>query len=291
MWFCWAAESEFRKSYSREIIGEVEDMTRWRSCSGRLVPELAAGAALAIIIGFAFSSVASADGPGVQIAELDCNSDPELVVITNVGDEAQALDGWQLQSDPPETQTFDLSRLGSQLPPGVSESIESGPSAELAPSTWASAFIFRDNDYTDYVRLLDDAGNVVQQVDCGTAPEPTAEPSLAGEVPNGGGPPPPAGAVISPMILTLLGGSLLGSGASVLALSWLTSGRSPAQEPGFSQSPRPATSLKRAQRLRRVTLDDARSLLPRLASGFVMPATLAVAALLLLSLAGRMRRH
>ncbi len=96
-------------------------MTLWHSCFGRFVPRLAAGVVFATTIGFAFSSVASADGPNVRVAELDCNSDPELVVIANLGDEAQALDGWQLQSDPPEAQTFDLTRLGPQLPPSVSQ--------------------------------------------------------------------------------------------------------------------------------------------------------------------------
>ena len=52
-------------------------------------------------------------GPDVQIAQLECTGDPELVVIENLGDSAQALDGWELQSDPPDSEVFDLRDLGT----------------------------------------------------------------------------------------------------------------------------------------------------------------------------------
>ncbi len=136
---------------------------------------------------------------------------------------------------------------------------------------------------------MDDAGNIVQQVDCSVAPEQTTEPSLAGEVPNGGGPPPVAGAAISPILIMLLGGSLLGSGATAFTLAWLPSRRPRPQETESCQA-LPVTWAKRSPRLQRATPDDARSLL-RLAYGFVIVATSAAVTLLLLSRAGGPRRH
>ncbi len=179
--------------------------------------------ALAIALALAAVSPAGAQGPDVQIAELSCNGDPELVVIENFGDTAQTLTGWELQSDPPDSQAFDLSVIGDQgLAPGASISIQSGPSASGA-FMWTLEFIYRDDDATEYARIVDDTGAIVHQVNCAEAtpapsPTPSPEPSPAGEVPNGGGAPPITSGSSSPAMILLLGGSLAVAGLAMIAL-------------------------------------------------------------------------
>lgn len=185
---------------------------------------LAVPATVGITFALAVISFAAGQGPDVQIFELDCDSDPELVVIKNFGDGPQELAGWQLQSDPPDSEVFDLSALGG-LQPGVSNFIQSGPSAS-GVFKWGEQFIFRDNDPTDYVRIVDDTGTVVHQVNCGgVAPEPTPspspEPSPAGEVPNGGGPPPLSSDTWSSAVMVLIGGAVAALGVATITVSWL----------------------------------------------------------------------
>src|SRR3989337_293880 len=109
---------------------------------------LAVGALLAVACGIGFASLSSAQAPDVRIAELKCNGDPELVAIENRGDVAQQLAGWKLQSDP-ASEVFDLSVLGG-LQPGASIFIQAGPSA-TGVFKWGTAFVFRDDDASDYV--------------------------------------------------------------------------------------------------------------------------------------------
>ncbi|KKL68224.1 hypothetical protein LCGC14_2127110, partial [marine sediment metagenome] len=166
-------------------------MLRPRYASRIIVPALVS--ALAIALALAAVPPAGAQGPDVQIAQLSCSGDPELVVIENFGDTAQTLAGWELQSDPPDSETFDLAVLGS-LAPGASISIQSGPSAG-GVFKWGLEFIYRDDDPTDYARIVDDTGAIIHQVNCAEAtptpsPTPSPEPSPVGEVPNGGGAPP-----------------------------------------------------------------------------------------------------
>ena len=187
--------------------------------------------AVAATLGFAYalagvSFAAAQGGPDVQISQLDCTGDPEVVVLTNSGDAAQDLSGWELRSDPEASELFDLRDLGTTLAPGVSNTIQSGPSAS-GVFIWSTGEVFRDNDPTDYVRLVDDAGDTVQQVNCvGATPSPT--PSPAAEVPNGGGPPPPAAAALSPAMMVMIGGSLAAAGLGAIALPWLRLRTSPA---------------------------------------------------------------
>lgn len=176
----------------------------------------------AIALALAAVSPAGAQGADVQIAQLSCSGDPELVVIENLGDTAQTLAGWELQSDPPDSQTFDLSTLGTQLAPGASNSIQSGPSAG-GVFQWTLEFIYRDNDPTDYARIVDDTGAIVHQVNCAEAtptpaPTPSPEPSPVGEVPNGGGAPPLPSGSSSPAMILLAGGSLAAAGLAMIAL-------------------------------------------------------------------------
>ena len=187
---------------------------------------IALPSALAIALGLATVSPAGAQGPDVQIDEdkLDCNGDPELVVIENLGDAAQTLTGWELQSDPPDSEIFDLTVLGG-LAPGASVSIQSGPSTG-GVFKWGLEFIYRDDDPTDYARLVDDTGAIVHQVNCAEAtptpsPAPSPEPSPPNGVPNGGGAPPLPSGASSPAMVLLIGGSLAVVGLAIIALPQL----------------------------------------------------------------------
>ena len=192
------------------------------------IAELALGSALAIALALAAISSAGAQGPDVQITQLECIDDPdvegiqEVVVIENLGDAAQTLTGWELQSDPPDSETFDLVVLGG-LASGASISIQSGPSA-VGVFKWGDEFIFRDDDPTDYVRLVDDTGAVVNQVNCGAeatptpSPTPSPQPSPVNGIPNGGGPPLVSDGGLSPLMMMLLGGSMAAAGLLAIAL-------------------------------------------------------------------------
>jgi len=178
------------------------------------------GFALVFAFGLGFVSRADAQQADVQIAQLACNGDPELVVIENSGDAVQTLTGWELQSDPPGSQTFDLTVLGG-LAPGASVSIQSGPAAS-GVFKWGLEFIYRDDDPKDYARIVDDTGAIVHQVNCAGAtptpsPTPSPEPTPAVEMPNGGGAPPLPSGSPSPAIL-LIGGSLAVAGLALFAL-------------------------------------------------------------------------
>ena len=177
--------------------------------------------ALAIALALAAVSPAGAQGPNVQIAQLSCGGDPELVVIENSGDTAQTLTGWELQSDPPDSQSFDLAVLGG-LAAGASISIQSGSSAS-GVFRWTLELVYRDDDATDYARIVDDTGAIVHQVNCADAtptPAPTASPTPASvaEVPDGGGAPTITGGSSSAAMILLIGGSLAVAGAALIAL-------------------------------------------------------------------------
>jgi len=201
---------------------------------------LAVAATLGITFALAAISFAAAQGgPDVQIVELECTGDPELVVIENRGDAPQELAGWELQSDPPDSQVFDLSVLGSQQR-DESNTIRSGPSA-TGVFNWGLEFVFRDDDPTDYARIVDDTGAVVHQVNCGEvapepSPTPSPEPSPAADVPNGGGPPPVSGGAMAPLMMVLLGGSMAAAGLGAIALPRLRLRSSPVAASGSSRN-------------------------------------------------------
>jgi hypothetical protein len=212
--------------------------------------KLAVGSILAMAFTLAAVSIARAQGPDVQIVQLGCNTDPELVVIENLGDAPQALAGWELRSDPPDSEVYDLAALGS-LEPGASIFIRSGPSAS-GVFKWGLEFVFRDDDPTDYARIIDDTGAVVHQVNCGeVAPEPSPtsspEPSPVDEVPNGGGPPPPPGDALLAATMVLVGGSMAAAGVVTGALSWLRLRSSPVACTTATLAPRQAVARPHAQ--------------------------------------------
>ncbi len=221
--------------------------------------KLAAGWTLAIALALVGVSSATGEGPDIQIVQLDCTGDPELVVIENLGDADQPLAGWQLQSDPSSSEVYDLSVRGD-LVAGASIRVQSGPSASgvFLQDDWGLEFIFRDDDPTDYARVVDDTGAVVHEVDCGgdatpeptpTAspePSPTASPQPDG-VPNGGGPPPPPGDALLAAMVVLVGGAVAAAGAATGALSWLGLRSSPVEGTTATPAPRPAAARPHAQ--------------------------------------------
>ncbi|HSP54262.1 MAG TPA: lamin tail domain-containing protein [Dehalococcoidia bacterium] len=173
----------------------------------------------------AFSAAsASAAASDVRLAGVNCAASPEVVEIKNYGDQEQDLTGRKLESD--GNDPFSLSAAGT-IPAGASIFVESGPGAQAA-FTWSQSQIFRDNDPTDYARLVDNTGVTKSQAACAqataapTAP-PTAAPTStkpAGQVPNGGGPPGTPDHLVSPLTLIYLGGSAMAAVAGA-ALSWM----------------------------------------------------------------------
>jgi len=253
------------------------------------------------LLGFAggftlHSSLVSAQAAQVRVTELQCSRDPETVAISNQDINAQDLTGWSLQSDPVATETYDLTPVGA-LAAGVTVFVESGPAAS-GTFVWSQNFIFRDGDSTDFVRILDNTGAVVHEVNCqGISPSasaaataaptsaptavPTSVPTRAaipaptpapvGVVPLGGGPPAPSSQTL--LVLMLAVGFLAVGGG---ALTVLTTSPAPARAsvagPG-SRLPRWAAPDRRA--------DDGRYLY------LLLVGILALAAQLL----GSRRRH
>jgi hypothetical protein len=145
-----------------------------------LISVLAAATSLALL-----TSVAAA-GADVRVTALDCESHPRRIRIENLGDAAQDLSGWQLQSDAAEGQAYDLGQVGSVAAGGkffVFEGHLSPPTnADAGYYRWGSdeTFNLRANDSTDYVRIVDPQGSTINQRNCeglppGATPAPRSE--------------------------------------------------------------------------------------------------------------------
>jgi hypothetical protein len=220
---------------------------------------------LVLFIALANTQSASAVAD-VKIATLDCDSDPQVVEITNSGDEAQDLTGWELQSDPADEQIYDLSSIGT-LAPGSSVFIEAGPDAE-STFTWSTETIFRAGDPDDFARIVDNEGQTRSQEACAaeaqptTSPEPTATAAPAASpttapadgVPDGGGPPTDAAdALLAPLTAVVAGASLATLGSLALAAVWLggsTTLLKRREAPVFELPAPPAPIVSSAQPLR-----------------------------------------
>jgi hypothetical protein len=197
---------------------------------------LAAAIALAIVI-IVNSPSTAAQGVNVQITTLDCDSDPEVVIIANKGTQPVEMTGWNLQSDPSTQESLPLMSLGF-LSPGESILVESGP-ASAAAFTWSRDFVFRNNDPTDFAQLASDAGDVLLKVMCGSVGQttptaaptatssaaaavatPTPTPAVLGssQVPSGGGSPAPGVPLVPPVALIAMGSALLASGLAAVAI-------------------------------------------------------------------------
>ena len=171
-----------------------------------------------------------AQQPGTWITEVDCNGSPELIVITNSSSEPQNLTSWKLESDPPDQESLDLTALAI-IWPTQSITIESGPQSEAA-FTWSRKQVLRNDDPTDYVRIVDKEGTVRQQVACAapvtttaTATPPvlaaTSSPVAGGIVPDGGGRPgTPSLNVISPTVAIATGSALVALSVVLFLVLW-----------------------------------------------------------------------
>ncbi len=243
------------------------------AATGRLLKASLLISALLLTVDLAAGAQPGHAQTSIRISRLDCTSDPEVVQITNTGSQSQDLTGWKLQSDPVDSESFDLTPVGV-LPPGGSIFVESGPSA-AAVFTWTHDFIFRDGFPTDFARLVDSQGQQRDQVACSPAPgsgtptasptpspapspQPTATPASAIEqqVPNGGGLPPHSGHLLSPLALLSVGASLIVGGAGALLAasiggtmrSWKrrNRGRPPAITQGAAPSRTPISGASEA---------------------------------------------
>jgi len=152
-----------------------------------LIIAVSAVAALTFLA-FQPSSAGAQTGPAT-ISDIDCSGDPEVVTILN-GNAATDFTGWSLASDPISDESFDLSDVG-ELAAGVSVNVQAGPAAS-GSLVWSQEEVLRDDDASDFARLVDDTGATVDEAACAEAtptPAPTAEPTATpGGVPNGGGP-------------------------------------------------------------------------------------------------------
>ena len=212
-------------------------MSRRARTLALLIPTLAVVLVLSVVLSVTVRS-ADAQGVNVQITELSCNTDPEVVVITNQGSQAIEMTGWNLQSDPPARESLPLMSLGF-LSPGESILVESGP-ASAAAFTWSRDFVFRNDDTTDFAQLASDAGEVLLKVNCGSVAQasPTAAPATAttaaatqaatptptpavlgsSSVPTGGGAPGVSVPLVPPAALIAAGTAFLALGLSAIAV-------------------------------------------------------------------------
>jgi Lamin Tail Domain len=137
---------------------------------------------LAVVTSLLLFTSAAAAGADVRITALDCESHPRRIRIENLGDAAQDLSGWQIQTDPAGGPPFDLGQVGS-LDAGQKVFVFQG---HLSPATapdagyyrWGTGetFYLRANDSTDYVRIVDPQGNTINQRNCEGLP-PGATPA------------------------------------------------------------------------------------------------------------------
>lgn len=192
------------------------------SVSARFTLAAMAGlGALAIILALQTGGAFAQDsGPG--ISSVDCAGEPEVVAIVNGGEEAQDFSGWSLVSDPVDSEAFDLGTIG-ELASGVTVNIQSGPGAS-GVLIWSEDEVFRDDDASDFVRMLDNSGATVDEVACeGTiqdTPTPTAEPTpQPDDVPNGGGPLAPSSG--APTLLIFAGAGMSAAALVVVAFAFV----------------------------------------------------------------------
>ena len=214
----------------------LNNMSRYARTLAILIPTLAVVLVVSVVLSVT-ARPAAAQGVNVQFTELDCDSDPEVIVVSNQGTQPVEMTGWNLQSDPTAQESLPLMSLGF-LSPGESILVESGP-ASAAAFTWSRDFVFRNNDPTDFAQLASDAGDVLIKVNCGsvaqatatatpaprstaatTAATPTPTPAVLGSsaVPTGGGTPVAGVPLVPPAALIAAGSALLASGLAAVSV-------------------------------------------------------------------------
>ncbi|MFQ5473227.1 MAG: hypothetical protein ACE5FA_10125, partial [Dehalococcoidia bacterium] len=88
---------------------------------------------------------------------------------------------------------------------------------------WSQSEVLRDDDYTDFARVVDGDGATVSEEACAAAPTPS--PSITpADIPNGGGPPasPSGGAAI---VLMFAGASLSTIALAIVTLAIVPAGQ------------------------------------------------------------------
>jgi hypothetical protein len=121
------------------------------------------------------TATATEEPGNVVIVSVACNSDPEVVEITNLGPGEQDLTGWRLESDPVTDpgQVFNLSQVGV-LDPQATVSVFSGSNARPTDPPgqfrWDTKYKFRDGDPDDFARIVDDEGIPADQANCAAFP-------------------------------------------------------------------------------------------------------------------------
>jgi hypothetical protein len=196
-----------------------------------------------VLLAFVPRPAAMAQEVNVEISELRCDTDPELIVVMNNGDTALDMTGWNLQSDPTTSESLALQQFGS-LAAGASLTAQAGPKAEGA-FVWSRTEVFRNNDSSDFAQLASDEGQVLLRVNCAAAQQPAtptsppaaASPTALGAVtaPTAGGPP-DAATSITPALLFIIGSGLSTAGLGAFFLGF-RGGRPVTSVPALSEPP------------------------------------------------------
>lgn len=196
------------KRFSSESRDSVNRSTTLRRGRPWIAVALALGALVALFS--ANLAPAWAQATDATISDVDCAGDPEVITILN-GAETTDFTGWSLVSDPVAEESFDLTAVG-ELAAGGSVNVQAGPGAS-GSLVWSQDEVLRDDDASDFARLLDDTGATVDEVACADAtPAPTAAPTpTPGDVPDGGGPLAPSSEPLTVLVFT-------GAGLSAAAL-------------------------------------------------------------------------
>jgi hypothetical protein len=156
----------------------------------RLLVAALAAAVFVLAGNYAVSSSPAAT-PNLQITEMQC--DPggphgpgqfDLIKITNTGDASQDLTGWQLRSDPEETEQMSLTVAGVLDPGEQPLIIVAGPHSVTLPEynmyQWSPIGVLREGEPWDYVKLFDPSGAMAEGLRCDgqvlATPTPTPEP-------------------------------------------------------------------------------------------------------------------
>jgi hypothetical protein len=135
------------------------------------------------------AAAAPSAAPSIKLTTVDCapeGHEPgafDIIRLENHGDAAQDLAGWQLKSDPEDSEEMALDVAGTLVPlVDANEDrvyIVAGRHSEGYPDRktyrWSISGILRDSgDPPDYVRLYDASGNLVDSMDCNQQPVPLA---------------------------------------------------------------------------------------------------------------------
>jgi hypothetical protein len=180
----------------------------------RLAVAALAAASFVLAGNYAVSSAPWA-APQLEITKMQC--DPggphgpgqfDLIEITNTGDAPQDLTGWQLRSDPEETEQMPLTVAGVLDPGEQPLIIVAGPHSVTLPQynmyQWSPIGVLREGEPMDYVKLFDPGGNMVLGLRCDLQ-------ALATPTPTAAATPPPATPTPAPAAQNVAGDDTQGA--------------------------------------------------------------------------------